>query len=216
MKERITRSVLQRTVMLAGISHDLRTPMTRMKLQLAMMPETSDTKAMRADIDDMELMVDGYLAFIRGEGDEPSQKQNLVEMLNRIAAQAQRQNFSVRLNIQNNIELEIRLNAFERALTNLVENARKYAHSAVITLQIDQDNEWVLIIVDDDGPGILNEHYEDAFKPFHRLEVSRNRKTGGIGLGMAIAQDIVLSHGGHISLDRSPFGGLRVFIRLPL
>ncbi|MBU6235229.1 MAG: ATP-binding protein, partial [Alphaproteobacteria bacterium] len=216
MKERITRAVVQRTAMLAGISHDLRTPLTRMKLQLAMMPESADTQAMRADIADMESMVEGYLAFMRGEGDEPSQKQDMVQLVERVLANARRQNFDVRLEAPKVLELEVRTGALERALTNLVENARKYAHSAKVTVWEDKHNNWVGITIDDDGPGIPPEKYEDAFKPFQRLEASRNRKTGGTGLGLAIAQDIILGHGGRIFLDKSPQGGLRVMIHLPL
>jgi len=216
MKERITRAVQQRTTMLAGISHDLRTPLTRMKLQLAMMPATPDTQAMHTDIEDMETMVEGYLAFMRGEGDEPSQKADIVGMLDRVVGNARRQNFDVALNAPRSLELEIRPGALERAITNLIENARKYAHTAILTLEVDHDNDWVVLMLDDDGPGIPPERYEDAFKPFQRLEASRNRKTGGTGLGLAIAQDIILGHGGSIVLDRSPQGGLRVLIHLPL
>lgn len=216
MKERITRAVQQRTAMLAGISHDLRTPLTRMKLQLAMMPENADAQALRADIGDMESMVEGYLAFMRGEGDEAAQKTDLVQLLARIVANAARQNFDVKLGAPETLELELRAGALERAITNLVENARKYAHTASITLTHDTHNGWAEIHIDDDGPGIPPDKYEDAFKPFQRLEASRNRKTGGTGLGMAIAQDIVLGHGGRIFLARSPMGGLRVTIHLPL
>lgn len=216
MKERITRAVQQRTAMLGGVSHDLRTPLTRMKLQLEMMGDTGDTRALRQDIEDMEAMVEGYLAFMRGEGDEASQNVDIVVLLERIAANAQRQGFNVQLSAPQTMMLEIRPNALERAITNLVENARKYAHRATLSAWRDEHNGWAAIVIDDDGPGIPPEKYEDVFKPFHRLESSRSRKTGGIGLGMAIAQDIVLSHGGRILLNRSELGGLRVIIHLPL
>lgn len=216
MKERITRTVQQRTAMLAGVSHDLRTPLTRMKLQLEMMGKTADTDAMRADIEDMEAMVEGYLAFMRGEGDEGSQPIDMVMLVERIAANARRQGFAVSLKTPKALVLEIRPNALERAISNFVENARKYAQTAQITVWADDHNGWAAVAIDDDGPGIPEENYEDVFKPFHRLETSRSRKTGGIGLGMAIAQDIILSHGGRIFLDRSPLGGLRVVIHLPL
>jgi two-component system osmolarity sensor histidine kinase EnvZ len=216
MKDRITRSVQQRTAMLAGVSHDLRTPLTRMKLQLEIMGKSPDADAMRADIDDMEAMVEGYLAFMRGEGDEESQSVDMVTLLDRVALNARRQGFAVSVEAPKSLTLEIRANALERALSNFVENARKYAHTAHITLWPDEHNGWAGIVIDDDGPGIPPEKYDDVFKPFYRLEGSRSRKTGGIGLGMAIAQDIVLSHGGRILLDRSPLGGLRVVIHLPL
>lgn len=216
MKERITRTVQQRTAMLAGVSHDLRTPLTRMKLQLEMMGKTPDTDAMRADLEDMEAMVEGYLAFMRGEGDEPTQPVDVAALLERVAGNARRQGFAVTLEAPKSMVLELRPNALERALSNFVENARKYAHTAQITAWADEHNAWAAITIDDDGPGIDAADYDDVFKPFHRLETSRNRKTGGIGLGMAIAQDIILSHGGRVMLDRSPAGGLRVIIHLPL
>ncbi len=216
MKDRITRTVQQRTAMLAGVSHDLRTPLTRMKLQLEMMGRNPDTDALRADIQDMEAMVEGYLAFMRGEGDETSQRVDMVPLLSRICMNAQRQGFAASLQGEAALMLEIRPNALERALTNIVENARKYAHTAVLTLAEDDQNGWALLTIDDDGPGIPPEKYDDVFKPFYRLETSRSQKTGGLGLGMAIAQDIILSHGGRIGLDKSPAGGLRVVIQLPL
>jgi len=216
MKERITRSVAQRTAMLGGVSHDLRTPLTRMKLQLEMMGKSPDTEALRADIEDMEAMVEGYLAFMRGEGDEPAQPLDLVTLLERIAGNARRQGFAVTLESPKSLILELRPTALERALSNFVENSRKYAHTAKITVWPDDHSGWASLVIDDDGPGIPPENYEDVFKPFHRLETSRSRKTGGIGLGMAIAQDVILSHGGRVMLDRSPMGGLRVVIHLPL
>ncbi len=216
MKERITRTVQQRTAMLGGISHDLRTPLTRMKLQLEMMGKNPDTVALREDIDDMEAMVEGYLAFMRGEGDESAQALDVVPILQRLALNTQRQGFPVIMNTPASLILEIRPNALERALTNFVENARKYATRTEITLWADDHNGWAGLTIDDDGPGIEPANYEDVFKPFFRLEGSRSKKTGGLGLGMAIAQDIILSHGGRVLLDRAPIGGLRVVIHLPL
>lgn len=217
MKERILRTVQQRTAMLGGISHDLRTPLTRMKLQLEMMGKSPDTQALREDIDDMEAMVEGYLAFMRGEGDESAQPVDLVPLVQRIALNAQRHGFPVALSAPQQLVLEIRPNALERVISNFVENARKYAHAAQVTVWADDHNGWAAITIDDDGPGIDPANYEDVFKPFYRLEASRSKKTGGLGLGMAIAQDIVLSHGGRVFLDRAPeMGGLRVVIHLPL
>lgn len=216
MKERITRSISQRTAMLAGVSHDLRTPLTRMKLQLAMMGDTPDTHALKDDLADMEVMLEGYLSFMRGEGDEPTQTINLTSLVARIKNGAAREGFPVTLSAPENLNVEVRPVAFERALSNIVGNAKKYASSADITLWADSKNGWVGVAIDDDGPGISPEHYDDVFKPFNRLETSRNQKTGGIGLGMAIAQDIVLGHGGRIFLDQSPHGGLRVIVHIPL
>ncbi|MCB1537567.1 MAG: ATP-binding protein [Rhodospirillales bacterium] len=216
MKDRITRAVQQRTAMLAGVSHDLRTPLTRMKLQLEMMPPSPDSDALRADIQDMEAMVEGYLAFMRGEGDEDARPADLVPLLERICANARRQGFAATLDAPQVLTLEIRAGALERALANIVDNARKYAHAAHMTLGADEDSGWVRLVIDDDGPGIPPERYDDVFKPFYRIESSRSQKTGGLGLGMAIAQDIILGHGGRIQLDRAPTGGLRVIIHLPL
>jgi two-component system osmolarity sensor histidine kinase EnvZ len=216
MKERITRTVQQRTAMLAGVSHDLRTPLTRMKLQLEMMGQSPDADALREDIADMEAMVEGYLAFMRGEGDEAAIAMDVTGILQRIAVNAQRQGFPVALDTPDSLILEIRPGALERALTNFVENARKYAQRAEIRLWTDDHNGWAGITIDDDGPGIPPDKYDDVFKPFTRLEGSRSQKTGGLGLGMAIAQDIILSHGGRVMLDRAPLGGLRVIIHLPL
>jgi two-component system osmolarity sensor histidine kinase EnvZ len=214
MHERIKRQMQQRTAMLAGVSHDLRTPLTRMKLQVAMMPGGPDAEALKQDINDMEKMLNAYLDFVRGEGGEAAVRTDLKDILEHVAAGTRRQGAEVTLNATGDLSIQLRPVAFERALTNILNNARKYAQSIVVTAE--RNDDVVQIEVDDNGPGIPEDKYEDVFKPFYRVEGSRNQATGGVGLGLPIAQDIVHSHGGEIVLAKSPQGGLRVTIRVPV
>lgn len=214
MRERITRSIAQRTEMLAGVSHDLRTPLTRMKLQLAMLPPGPDVNGMRADIVEMEKMIEGYLAFARGEGSEPVVATDLKPLLEEVVGGARREGVPVELAISGEINLKLRPNAFRRSVTNLVANAGRYGHHVAVTVQ--RLGPMVELTVDDDGPGIPPEKREDAFRPFFRLDPSRNSATGGVGLGLTIARDVVRGHGGDIVLDQSPLGGLRATVRLPV
>lgn len=212
MQERIRRQIQQRTAMLSGVSHDLRTPLTRMKLQVAMM-SGPDAEDLRADIADMERMIGAYLEFARGEGGEQAVRTDLRAMLNDVEQKARRQGAAITLSMPEDIVLSLRPVAFERCLGNLVGNAAKYArHIWIEAARHDGEAE---IRVDDDGPGVPEDQFEEVFKPFVRVEGSRNPATGGIGLGLPIAQDIVASHGGRIWLEKSPRGGLRVVIRLP-
>lgn len=215
MHERITRQIAQRTAMLAGVSHDLRTPLTRLKLQVAMMPQSPDTEAMKRDIDDMERMLNAYLDFVRGEGGEASVRVDLTDMLERLVADARRMGTEIALSISGDLNISLRAMAFERCLSNIIGNARKYAKNIWLGA-LREDGEHIVVVVDDDGPGIPEDQFEDVFKPFVRVEKSRNAATGGVGLGLSIAQDIVHSHGGEIWLEKSPRGGLRVCIRLPV
>ena len=215
MKDRLRRQIQQRTAMLAGVSHVLRTPLTRMKLQLEMMGDNPDVKDLKADVGDMERMIEAYLQFARGEGGEEPVRTELNDLILRVVMAANRdEDSSVHFTPQGSPTVMLRPVAFERCLTNLVGNALKYGSEAWISVRRIED--MIEITIDDDGPGIPKEHYEDVFKPFFRGEASRNSKTGGIGLGLPIAQDIVLAHGGQIWLDRSPRGGLRVLIDLPV
>ncbi len=215
MRDRIRRQIEQRTAMLAGVSHDLRTPITRMKLQLEMMKETPDTAALRGDISEMERMVEGYLSFVKGEGDETPGANDLTPILARIATNARRAGKAeVEENIARDLIVRIRPQAIERAVGNVVANACKYGKKVWINAY--KAMESVEISIDDDGPGLPKESYEDVFKPFFRVEKSRNPKTGGVGLGLSIAQDIIHSHGGEIWLEPSNRSGLRVVIRLPV
>jgi two-component system osmolarity sensor histidine kinase EnvZ len=215
MKERLKRQIEQRTAMLAGVSHDLRTPLTRMKLQLALMKQDSDTESMSQDLIEMEKMVEGYLTFARGEGDETPQSVDMKVMLDRIVAKVRRQGAVVEW--QKPLQpqyLKARPVALDRAISNLIANAAKYAKNIWIVMHADE--KFLFLTVDDDGPGIPPHLREDVFKPFYRVEKSRNAKTGGTGLGLSIAQDIIHAHGGEIELQDSPKRGLRVIVRLPL
>lgn len=217
MRERIQRQIAQRTDMLAGVSHDLRTPLTRMKLQLEMMtgiaPE--DLSALREDLSEMERMLEAYLAFARGDGMEEATPTDAGELIESIVGRFRREGTSVTLNAT---ELPHRAAmkpiAFERALGNLIANAVRYGKNVTVTAT--RAGGLLHVHVDDDGPGIAPEKREEAFRAFHRLEPSRNPKTGGIGLGLTITRDIVRSMGGEIVLDESPARGLRATLRIPL
>jgi two-component system osmolarity sensor histidine kinase EnvZ len=214
MRDRIRRQITQRTDMLAGVSHDLRTPLTRMKLALAMMgngPEVSDLKA---DVAEMERMVGGYLTFARGEGREATAEIDLGDLLQDVAAAARRDGAEITLEIGQGLSATVRPEAMRRALVNLVGNAQRYARN--IRVNGRRSAEAIEIIIDDDGPGIPAEQREEVFRPFYRLEESRNPETGGIGLGLTIARDVVRGHGGDVILADSPMGGLRVILRLPV
>ena len=217
MRHRINRQISERTAMLAGVSHDLRTPLTRMRLQMALMPKNAETQALEEDILELEQMIDGYLAFARGEGEETAKTGNIPELLNQIIAQYERSapgRLQYEASDMGMPDLNMRPQAMRRALDNLIGNAMRYANRAEIRTKIRNDN--IFIFIDDDGPGIEPEFRADALRPFVRLESSRNRSTGGTGLGLAIASDIILGHGGEMTLEDSPLGGLRVIVQLPV
>jgi len=214
MQERIRRQIQQRTAMLAGVSHDLRTPLTRMKLQAAMLGDGPDVEALKSDIVEMERMIDAYLDFARGEGGEQPARTDLNAILEHLVSGARRQGTTVELETEGDLSIYIRPVAFQRCIGNIINNARKYGRNVWVMAR--RNDEEVEIIVDDDGPGIPEDKREDVFRPFYRIEGSRNPATGGVGLGLPIAQDIVHSHGGEISLDKSSHSGLRVVIRVPV
>ncbi len=214
MRIRLRRSLQQRTEMLAGVSHDLRTPLTRMKLSLALLPESLETRELAADVADMERMIEGYLAFARGEGDEDPAPTDLDDILEDVAAGARRDNANVTVATDGDMNVELRPLAIKRCLTNLVSNALR--HGNRVELRAVRGRTSVEITVDDDGPGIPPEKHEDVFRPFFRLDESRNVDTGGVGLGLTIARDVARSHGGDVALSQSPLGGLRVAVRLPI
>ncbi len=221
MRKRIQRQITQRTEMLAGVSHDLRTPLTRMKLQLAMLGDSPDVDAMKNDLSEMERMIEGYLEFVRGEGGEQVSMIGLGDLLHKVVVSSKRQGKDITLVESVGAETEdinmmLRPMAFERCLTNLVNNAGKYAEHVWIGARRIEDGSKVEITVDDNGPGIPEDKYEEVFKPFYRVDSSRNVATGGVGLGLPIAMDIVHSHGGKIWLEKSEQGGLLVVIRLPV
>ena len=214
MRERIQRQITQRTEMLAGVSHDLRTPLTRMKLQLAMLPENDYAAGLRGDVSDMEKMVDGYLAFARGEGSEVPVPMPLQKVLEEVVEDARRNGADVTLENTMRAQITVRQHAIKRALTNLVDNAAR--HSNEVYVSAARKDEIIEITVDDDGPGIPKSQRESVFKPFFRIDPSRNADTGGVGLGLTIARDVVRNHGGDLLLQESPFGGLRALVRLPV
>ncbi len=215
MRRRIKRQISQRTIMLAGVSHDLRTPLTRMKLELEMMGDGEAVSALKDDIQQMQRMIDGYLDFVRGEGGEPLVSVMLSKVTDKMKAGFARQGYSIEWNVPDYIQLPLRQNAFERAVSNIVTNACKYGGKVWVSAEITKD-ERAQIVIEDDGPGIPEGSYEDVFKPFFRMDSARSQDTGGVGLGMPIAMDIVNNHGGRIWLEKSVYGGLKVIIRIPL
>ncbi|MBL9029847.1 MAG: HAMP domain-containing protein [Caedimonas sp.] len=212
MRERIKRQMTQRTEMLAGVSHDLRTPLTRMELQLAMMKPSVEIVHLHEDVREMSHMIEEFLAFARGEEGEDMKEHNLSELLRTVAMKHDLSRITLNLPDTSAL-LSYRQNAITRSLSNIISNAMKYAKNLRISLTYHEN--FYEICFDDDGPGIPESHREDVFRAFFRLEASRNSETGGVGLGLAITRDIIHSHGGTIHLENSPLGGLRVIIRLP-
>ncbi|MBN34551.1 MAG: two-component sensor histidine kinase [Rhodospirillaceae bacterium] len=211
MRERIQRQLEQRTLMLAGVSHDLRTPLTRMKLELALLGDNDDVASLKSDIEDMEHMIEVYLAFARGEGEEQPQDMDLALILRDVADSAPAE---VDLSLTGAIVFMGRPNALKRCLTNLMDNACRYGTAVAIAAE--SSASAITITIDDDGPGIPEDQRNEAFQPFVRLDTSRDPNRGGGGLGLTIARDIVRSHGGDITLGESPSGGLRSRIMLPV
>ena len=209
MRSRLRRHIEQRTLMLAGVSHDLRTPLTRLKLQLAMQEDTEDTRAARRDVEEMEAMLTGYLDFARGMGKE---KPQAVQLADFIAQTVKGRNLTV-LEFSDR-EISIRPIMLKRCLGNLISNAVKYG--ANCSLSVEETPEFLLISVDDDGPGIPEEQRRNVFKAFQRLDEARNQNIEGVGLGLSISQDIAQLHGGTILLADSELGGLKATLRLPL
>ena len=214
MRGRIKRQIAQRTEMLAGVSHDLKTPLTRMKLQIAMLGDGPDVTDLKNDIAEMEHMIEGYLAFARGEGEESPRATDIDRLLDEVVVSARRQGGDVSLEGQTGLSMLIRPNAFKRCVANIVSNAVRYASH--VRVMVRAGTSVLEIIVDDDGPGIPAERTEDVFRPFFRLDPSRNPKTGGVGLGLTIARDVARAHGGELTIGEAPAGGVRATIRLPL
>ena len=215
MKERIQKQISERTQMLAGVSHDLRTPLTRMRLQLAMLPETEDNKEFIEDISEMEKMLDGYLAFVSGEGSETNSFVDMNELILSIINKFRNTKAMIRYSTNDQVSaIQGREQALKRAVTNIISNAFNYGKTIAVALE--SNNNKLEITVDDDGPGIPEDKREEVFKAFYRIDESRNKETGGVGLGLSIARDIISSHGGKIELSKSELGGLRVLISIPL
>lgn len=219
MRARIRRSVENRTTMLSGISHDLRTPLTRMKLQLAMLEDTVAADALQADVEEMEHMLQEYIDYIRGEGSEEPTELDLASYLELLMESYQRSGQKVELVVESSASLSLKRRAFRRVLDNVIGNALRYGQRCRV--QVSATDKYATITVEDEGPGIPEEFFEHVFRPFKRLDPSRNSKTGGVGLGLSIARDIVQAHGGDIVLKNRVGAsgerlGLQVIIRLPL
>ncbi|MEP7454524.1 ATP-binding protein [Phyllobacterium sp. SB3] len=213
MRERIERQIEQRTTMLNGVSHDLRTILTRFKLQLALVSNRVDTEAMEQDIDDMQSMLEGYLSFARGEADEETGTFNLERLFAKLKEEGVLLERGFTSTIRGRPEIHVRPNAFSRLISNLVSNSFRYANNVFVAA--DHRDGWLILTIDDDGPGIPKEMRDEVFKPFFRLDQARNQDAGGTGLGLAIALDIARSHGGDITLEESPKKGLRAIVKVP-
>ena len=214
MRDRIDRQVQQRTEMLAGVSHDLRTPLTRMRLELEMLDDHPSAESLRTDVAEMQSMVEGYLAFARGEGGEAPVEADLAAIVGQVIERRDQNGATITMEPAGPVILPLRPNAIRRCVENLIGNAQRYGRTVAIAITKGEDNASVT--VDDDGPGIPEDRREDVFRPFFRLDASRNLKTGGIGLGLTIARDVARAHGGDVVLESSERGGLRAELRLPL
>ena len=214
MRERIERQIEQRTAMLTGVSHDLRTILTRFKLQLALVDQTREVEELQADVDDMQEMLEGYISFARGDTEEPVEAVNIAQVLERHILEASLRDKVYRIDCEEDMAINIRPNAFNRLVANIVSNAFRYANS--LKIKVASGSTQVSITFDDDGPGIPEDMREEVFKPFFRLDEARNLDESGTGLGLSIARDIARNHGGDINIYDSPQGGLRVIVTLPV
>lgn len=216
MRNRIERQMEQRTTMLAGVSHDLRTVLTRFKLQLAMFGDSGEAREMLADVDEMQAMLEDYMAFAKGDSSEKSSQVNIRRLLQEIRKQAGQENTEITLKLPADaIVVPLRRHAFKRAVTNVVSNAVRFSEN--VAIRIAKTKNWLTLLIDDDGPGIPEKEREEVFRPFYRLDKARGQATGtSTGLGLSIARDIVRSHGGDITLKQSKMGGLQAIIRVPV
>ena len=212
MRKRITIQLHQRSEMLSGISHDLRTPLTRLKLQLSFLKQQDLAKKMSDDIEEMERMLNEYLEFARFQKNEETETANLNDVIVKIVEKYQDK--KININLEENLTINMRLNSFKRCLMNLIDNGLSYGKKVEIFTKKTLSN--IIIFVDDDGPGIPEKEHQNVMKPFYRIDKSRGQNKAGVGLGLSIANDIIRSHGGNISLEKSPLDGLRVKISLPL
>jgi len=211
MAKRINRHLNQRAEMLSGISHDLRTPLTRLKLQLAMLNQKDLSKEMSKDIDEMEKMLNDYLQFAKNQAQENTSKIDLILLFNSIKNQFASEKLTIYS--KEKIELEVRPSALKRSFVNIIQNGLTYGNNVIVNIQ--KGNNRALITIEDDGPGIPEDQYKNVFKPFFRLDKSRSLNQSGVGLGLAIVEDIINAHGGAIQLGKSKDGGLQVRVTLP-
>lgn len=228
MRDRLKRHMSERTEMLAGVSHDLRTPLARMKLQLAMMPPSDDVDHLQEDVSQMHQMVQGFLDFSRGVGAETSERIDIEAFFKKLKSDWRHSSLKVHMTCPHSIFWQIKPELFKRCLTNLVLNSERFAKTVWIIVSVEStllvnkeenkkvEEQYLQIIIDDDGPGIPLQERENVFRPFYRLDASRNLDSGNVGLGMNIARDVVTSHGGEMILAESPQKGLRVIIRVPM
>jgi len=211
MAKRINRHLNQRAEMLSGISHDLRTPLTRLKLQLAMLKQKDLSKEMSKDIDEMEKMLNDYLQFAKNQAQENTSKIDLTILFNSIKNQFASEKLTIYS--KEKIELEVRPSALKRSFVNIIQNGLAYGNNVIVNIQ--KGNNRALITIEDDGPGIPEDQYKNVFKPFFRLDKSRSLNQSGVGLGLALVEDIINAHGGAIQLGKSKDGGLQVRVTLP-
>ncbi|HUG15908.1 MAG TPA: ATP-binding protein [Thermomicrobiales bacterium] len=214
MKERIERHVEQRTAMLAGVSHDLRTVLTRFKLELALLDDGPQLQALKEDVDEMQRMLEGYIAFVRGDGDERSNEVDVAALLQSVAHGLERSGQSIVVDVEGPLFASVKADALKRCIGNLAGNAAR--HAATVRLSASRAGPHLVVTVDDDGPGIPPAEREAVFRPFVRLDQARNQDAGGGGLGLTIARDIAHSHGGSVRLEDSPLGGLRAVVTIPV
>jgi two-component system, OmpR family, osmolarity sensor histidine kinase EnvZ len=214
MKRRVELATEQRTAMLNGVSHDLRTMLTRFKLSLALLDNSADSEFLQNDVDEMGQMLEGYLAFARGDTGESTAQINVGSILEDLRTASERHGASLGVETRGDLDIRIRPMAIKRCVGNLVANAQRHAER--VRVSAIREAQFVSIVVDDDGAGIDPAYREDVFRPFYRLDEARNQDEGGSGLGLAIARDIARSHGGDITLTESPMGGLRAAVRIPV
>jgi two-component system osmolarity sensor histidine kinase EnvZ len=213
MRERITKSIEQRSQLLAGVSHDLRTPLTRLKLQFALMPPSAEVEDAKRDLAEMEETLDEYLAFAKGLAEEAPAQVDVGALAQEIAADSKRSGADVEIDSAGDVTTPGRARGLKRCVANLIDNAA--AHGDRVQVGVKGEERAVTVTVDDNGPGIPPDQYEEAFRPFSRLDETRSRNQKGVGLGLAIARDVARSHGGEIILSPSPLGGLRATLRIP-
>lgn len=217
MRDRIRHHVEQRTTMLAGVSHDLRTVLTRFKLELALAGPSAEVKALQADVKEMQNMLEDYLAFAKGDGGEEAAPTRVLDVLEEVQEDTEHLGTPIEVMLRASgtpIELPLKRQAFKRAVTNLVTNAARFGDNVIIRAGV--EDGWLRVEVDDDGPGIPPAERDNVFRPFYRLDHARNQDGGNSGLGLAIARDIARSHGGDIALGNSTMGGLRAVMRIPM
>ena len=214
MRTRIKRFLKQRTDMLAGVSHDLRTPLTRMKLQLSLLKDEKAKKELELDINEMTAMLDSYVSFVRSEAPEPIESINLNKFLKEIINSVNKEKFKINLFEKNVVKTSGRPIQLKRAFQNIIDNSIRYSNE--LDIEIFTNHDGCSILFEDNGPGIPSKNHEDVFKPFFTLDPSRNKLKGESGLGLAITRDIIRSHGGEIKLGESKYGGLKSILQLPI